>query len=53
MLPIFITKRDEKVKKNNFKKDFLRELFVKVFDYSLNPEPNFNLTTELKNEKGI
>jgi type I restriction-modification system DNA methylase subunit len=23
-----------------------------VFDYTLNPEPQFNLTTELKNEKG-
>ena len=31
---------------------FLRELFVKILGYTLNPEPNFNLTTELKNEKG-
>ena len=39
-------------KKNNFKKVFLRELFVKILGYTLNPEPKFNLTTELKNEKG-
>jgi len=29
----------------------LRELFVKVFGYTLNPEPNYNLITEKKNEK--
>jgi len=39
-------------KEEQFQEGFLRELFVKVFDYTLNPEPQFNLTTELKNEKG-
>jgi hypothetical protein len=38
-------------KRNSFKKVFLRELFVKVLGYTLNPEPNFNLTTEYKNIK--
>lgn len=36
-------------KEEQFQEGFLRELFVKVFGYTLNPEPNFNLTTELKN----
>jgi len=39
-------------KEEQFQEGFLRELFVKVLGYTLNPEPNFNLTTELKNEKG-
>ncbi|MDA3893200.1 MAG: N-6 DNA methylase [Salinivirgaceae bacterium] len=38
-------------KEEQFQEGFLRELFVNVLDYTLNPEPNFNLTTELKNEK--
>jgi len=38
-------------KEEQFQEGFLRELFVTVFGYTLNPEPNFNLTTELKNEK--
>ena len=37
-------------KEEQFQEGFLRELFVNVFDYTLNPNPNFNLTTELKNE---
>ena len=36
-------------KEEQFQEGFLRELFVKILDYTLNPEPNFNLTTELKN----
>jgi hypothetical protein len=28
----------------------LRELFVKIFGYTLNPTPNYNLITEQKNE---
>ena len=31
---------------------FLRELFVNVLGYILNPNPAYNLTTEHKNEKG-
>ena len=38
-------------KEEQFQEGFLRELFVSVLGYTLNPEPNFNLTTELKNEK--
>lgn len=33
-----------------FQEGFLRELFVKVLGYTLNPSPNFNLITEQKNE---
>ena len=33
-----------------FQEGFLRELFVKVLGYTLNPSPNFNLITEKKNE---
>ena len=36
-------------KEEQFQEGFLRELFVKIVGYTLNPEPNFNLTTELKN----
>jgi len=36
-------------KEEQFQEGFLRELFVKIFDYTLNPQPNFNLTTEQKN----
>jgi len=39
-------------KEEQFQEGFLRALFVKILGYSLNPQPNFNLTTELKNEKG-
>ncbi|PCH71188.1 MAG: hypothetical protein COC06_02035 [Bacteroidales bacterium] len=39
-------------KEEQFQEGFLRELFVTVLDYTLNPQVNFNLTTELKNEKG-
>lgn len=39
-------------KEEQFQEGFLRELFVNVLGYTLNPEPSFNLTTEFKNEKG-
>jgi len=39
-------------KEEQFQEGFLRELFVDILDYTLNPQPNYNLTTELKNEKG-
>ena len=38
-------------KEEQFQEGFLTQLFVNVLGYTLNPEPNFNLTTELKNEK--
>lgn len=33
-----------------FQEGFLRELFVKVLGYTLNPSPEYNLITEQKNE---
>ncbi|HEY9116086.1 MAG TPA: N-6 DNA methylase [Bacteroidales bacterium] len=39
-------------KEEQFQEGFLRELFVTVFGFVLNPQPGFNLTTEFKNEKG-
>lgn len=41
-----------KIKEEQFQEGFLRELFVEVLDYTINPSPNYNLTTELKNEVG-
>ena len=38
-------------KEEQFQEGFLRELFVKVLGYKLNPQANYNLTTEFKNEK--
>ena len=37
-------------KEEQFQEGFLRELFVKVLGYTLNPTPNYNLITEKKNE---
>ena len=37
-------------KEEQFQEGFLRELFVKVLGYTLNPSPSFNLITEQKNE---
>ncbi|MEX2588723.1 MAG: DNA methyltransferase, partial [Chitinophagales bacterium] len=39
-------------KEEQFQEGFLRELFVKILGYTLNPHKDYNLTTELKNEKG-
>ncbi|WP_167611136.1 Eco57I restriction-modification methylase domain-containing protein [Maribellus sediminis] len=44
-----IQKNIRNAKEEQFQEGFLRELFVKILGYTLNPEPNFNLTTELKN----
>lgn len=38
-------------KEEQFQEGFLRELFVKILGYTLNPDPDFNLITERKNEK--
>lgn len=38
-------------KEEEFQEGFLRELFVKVFGYTINPEPDYNLKTEFKNVK--
>ncbi len=39
-------------KEEQFQATFLIELFVNVFNYTINPNPNFDLTTEFKNQKG-
>lgn len=38
-------------KEEQFQEGFLRELFVNILGYTLNPAPDFNLTTEYKNIK--
>ena len=38
-------------KEEQYQGEFLIDLFVNVLGYIKNPTPNFNLTTELKNEK--
>ncbi len=38
-------------KEEQFQEGFLRELFVRILGYTLNPSANFNLTTEYKNVK--
>ncbi len=37
-------------KEEQFQEGFLRELFVKILGYTLNPSPGYNLITEKKNE---
>jgi hypothetical protein len=39
-------------KEEQFQEGFLRELFVNVLGYTINPEAHYNLTTEYKNQKG-
>lgn len=38
-------------KEEQYQEGFLRDLFVNIFGYTLNPDSNYNLTTELKNIK--
>ncbi len=38
-------------KEEQYQEGFLRDLFVKILGYTLNPADSFNLTTELKNVK--
>lgn len=38
-------------KEEQFQATFLTQLFVNVLDYTINPSPKYNLTTEYKNEK--
>ena len=40
-----------KSKEEQFQATFLHELFVNILGYTLNPNPDYNLTTEFKNEK--
>ncbi|MBK6931849.1 MAG: hypothetical protein IPH12_13690 [Saprospirales bacterium] len=37
-------------KEEQFQEGFLRELFVDTLGYTLNPSPDYNLTTEFKNQ---
>lgn len=37
-------------KEEQYQAGFLRDLFVDIFGYTLNPNPNYNLTTEFKNQ---
>lgn len=39
-------------KEEQYQAKFLDELFVNVLGYTLNPKPDFNITTEFKNQKG-
>jgi type I restriction-modification system DNA methylase subunit len=39
-------------KEEQYQEGFLRELFVKIFGYVINPNPDYNLTTEFKNLVG-
>ncbi|GAA4728526.1 Eco57I restriction-modification methylase domain-containing protein [Flavisolibacter ginsenosidimutans] len=38
-------------KEEQYQEGFLRDLFVDILGYTLNPQPGYNLTTEYKNEK--
>lgn len=38
-------------KEEQYQEGFFRDLFVNILGYTLNPDKDFNLTTELKNEK--
>ncbi len=39
------------LKEENYQEGFLREIFVETLGYIINPDENFNLTTEFKNQK--
>ena len=37
-------------KEEQYQEGFLRDIFVNILGYTINPEPNFNLITEKRNE---
>ncbi len=39
------------LKEENYQEGFLREIFVQTLGYTINPDKNYNLTTEFKNQK--
>ncbi len=39
------------LKEENYQEGFLREIFVQTLGYIINPDENYNLTTEYKNQK--
>lgn len=49
-LDVQIQANIQQSKEEQFQEGFLRELFVKVLGYTLNPSPDYNLITEKKNE---
>ena len=40
-------------KEEQYQEGFLRDLFVKVLGYTLNPNADYDLTTEFKNQQGV
>ncbi len=42
--------RIKALKEEQYQEGFLRELFVECLNYTINPDENFNLTTEFKNK---
>lgn len=46
-----IQKNIREAKEEQFQEGFLRELFVNILGYTINPDQNYNLTTEFKNLK--
>lgn len=51
-LSTFLSKKENilTAKEENYQYGFLEDIFVQVLDFTLNPSPNYNLTTEFKNE---
>ncbi len=45
-----IQKNIAAAKEEQYQEGFLKDLFVDILGYTLNPQPDFNLTTEQKNE---
>jgi hypothetical protein len=41
-----------RLKEENYQEGFLREIFVDVLGYTINPNTDYNLTTEFKNQTG-
>ena len=39
------------LKEENYQEGFLRDFFVQTLGYTINPDKNYNLTTEYKNQK--
>ncbi len=39
------------LKEENYQEGFLREIFVETLGYTINPDKDYNLTTEYKNQK--
>ena len=37
-------------KEEQYQEGFLRDIFVNILGYTINPEPNYNLITEKRNE---